>query len=118
MDRIMHFRTPLFPYLEEPGNYQNGGIWPYVGSFYALMLGKLSKPAVEALEGIAEANKLGIAQAWEFNEWLDWNGRVGMLSREGRVVHRSSPNQSWNATYLLAYRVIVKGCKPFYELMS
>ena len=87
--RIFYFRESDFPYSQKPGYGQNGGIWPFVGGFYVLMLKKMNFKFDDALKKLAEVNiKTG------FNEWLDWYG-----------VPHGSHNQSWSAaTYILAYK--------------
>ena len=78
-----------------PNNYLNGGIWPFIGSFYVLALIKLKKfkEAEKELEKLAEANLKG-----NFPEWispLDKN-MYGKL-------------QAWSAgTYILAYESLKK----------
>lgn len=93
-DWPLHYRTPLVPRadLMDPGNFHNGGIWPYVGGFYVLVLAQKDKnKAKRALEKLAAANKLN---KWEFNEWLTPDG-----------MPRGNPGQSWNAAmYMLAYK--------------
>jgi len=78
-----------------PNNYLNGGIWPYVGSFYVLALIKLKKfkEAEKQLEKLAEANLKG-----NFPEWIN------PLNKKmyGKM-------QAWNAgTYILAYESLKK----------
>ncbi|HZX20746.1 MAG TPA: glycoside hydrolase 100 family protein, partial [archaeon] len=57
-----------------PGDYLNGGIWPFIGGFYicALVETKQFSKAEKALELLAKANKLAKAknQNWDFNEWI------------------------------------------------
>jgi glycogen debranching enzyme len=73
-----------------PFGYHNGGIWPFIGGFWALALAAQNrkKDAAEALQGMVRACSLG---NWEFNEWLD--GRSGEP--------RGMAGQSWNAAMLL-----------------
>ncbi len=78
-----------------PYNYLNGGIWPYIGSFYVLALIKLKKfrEAEEQLEKLAEANLKG-----NFPEW------ISPLDKKmyGKM-------QAWDAgTYILAYESLKK----------
>ncbi|MEK6818541.1 MAG: glycoside hydrolase 100 family protein [Nanoarchaeota archaeon] len=77
----------------KPFSYLNGGVWPYIGSFYVLSLIKLKmfKEAKEQLEKVAEANLL---MNENFSEWI--HGKTGKPSIGG--------GQGWNAgTYILAY---------------
>ena len=76
--------------------YHNGGIWPFVGGFWAMALAKLGLEA----EGRAELAKLARANeldGWRFTEWF--HGRT--LAPMGMA------GQSWNAaTFLLARRAL------------
>lgn len=79
-----------------PYQYHNGGSWPFVGGFWALLLARLGKigEAWRELENLALANQVG---GWEFNEWF--HGQTGEPM--------GMPGQSWNAAlYALAYRTL------------
>lgn len=70
--------------------YHNGGIWPFVGGFWALALSSNGRT------GEAESVLLGLAKAaavngWQFNEWF--HGLTG--EPEGM------PGQTWNAAMFL-----------------
>jgi len=72
--------------------YHNGGIWPFVGGFWAATLAEQGERARARrdLAKVARANQLG---NWAFNEWLHG------------ISHAPSgmPGQSWNAAaFLLA----------------
>jgi glycogen debranching enzyme len=78
-----------------PSQYLNGGIWPFIGSFYVLALIKLKnfKDAEKELKKIAEANIKG-----NFPEWINPLDKkmYGLL-------------QAWSAgTYILAYESLKK----------
>jgi glycogen debranching enzyme len=94
--------------LNLPFQYQNGGIWPFIGGFYVAALvhsGRGSDAAVQ-LEHLAAANRLGRdgKKSWEFNEWLH-----GM---SGRPMGRE--RQAWSAAmYLFAYDAVYNG-RTFY----
>ena len=84
----------------EPEKYLNGGIWPFNGGFYvaALAMSGGKKEAQEQLQKLAEANKLGVDEEWEFHEWIDWNG-----------MPKGQPYQAWSAgTYIMAYHAVKK----------
>lgn len=86
-----------------PYQYHNGGIWPFVGGFWVLLLARLgrSKEAWAALEQLAAALQMG---GWEFNEWL--HGQTGRPM--------GMPGQSWNAAlYILAWRALGEGIRFF-----
>lgn len=73
--------------------YHNGGIWPFVGGFWALALAAVGRypAAQQVLAGLAHA---AAVNGWEFNEWF--HGRTG--KPEGM------PGQSWNAAMFLLAR--------------
>lgn len=82
-----------------PWQYHNGGIWPFVGGFWVLVLQVLGRDqlAWQELEGLARVNALG---GWQFNEWFQGRSGVAM----------GMPGQSWNAAmYLLAHRALEHG---------
>lgn len=82
-----YFRWSELPYLQEPGNYHNGGIWPFVGGFYIATLKKEGRPFEKKFEKLIESCKL---ENWRFSEWLNSEGKP-----------RGSANQSWSAAMLL-----------------
>ncbi|MFT4154613.1 HAD-IIB family hydrolase [Parafilimonas sp.] len=63
--------------LNLPNHYHNGGIWPFVGAGWVRYIDKLGmrELALKELYKLAELNKLGIFNEWEFNEWA--NGTTG-----------------------------------------
>jgi len=76
--------------------YHNGGVWPFVGAFWAAALaqsGQRDKAARE-LAKVARANALG---DWAFQEWL-----------HGRTLEPGGMRgQSWNAAaFLIAARAV------------
>lgn len=78
----------------EPHQYHNGGLWPFVGGFWVMALSRLGlhDEARAALARLAEVNAL---DDWRFTEWF--HGRT--LAPMGMA------GQSWNAaTFLLALR--------------
>jgi hypothetical protein len=85
------------------GQYHNGGIWPFVGGFYALALASVGERAAawQTLERTAQANRLG---GWRFTEWFhgETAAPLGMAG------------QSWNAAaYLIAHRALSGDASPF-----
>jgi len=83
--------------------YHNGGIWPFVGGFWVLLLARLgrSQEAWGELARLAQVNRLN---GWEFNEWFQ--GVTGEPM--------GMPRQSWNAAlYIMAYRTLVDGVRYF-----
>jgi glycogen debranching enzyme len=82
-----------------PHQYHNGGIWPFVGGFWAMVLAGLGKKelARRELAKLAHANSIG---HWRFTEWF--HGRT--------LAPMGMPGQSWNAaTFLMARRAIDGG---------
>ena len=73
-----------------PWQYHNGGIWPFIGGFWVLVLAGLGKShlAQEELARIALASRL---KDWAFHEWL--HGQTGAPN--------GMTGQSWNAAMLL-----------------
>lgn len=93
--------------LNLPEQYHNGGIWPFVGGFYVAVLVKTGRivEAREHLQNLAEVNRLGINQEWEFNEWC--HGRTGRPM--------GCPHQAWSAgMYVFAYRCVAEGRLPVF----
>lgn len=85
--------------LNLPHQYQNGGIWPFLGGFYVAALVKAGRieEAKEQLAKLAEANRLGNKRKWEFNEWL--HGRYGLPM--------GVEQQAWSAgMYIYAYKTL------------
>jgi glycogen debranching enzyme len=80
-----------------PWQYHNGGIWPFVGGFWVMWLGKIKHPkAEEELENLTKSLEL---YNWEFNEYL--HGQYG--------TPMGIPNQSWSmAMYIGAYQSLTK----------
>jgi hypothetical protein len=101
--------TPMWrPYMQRhrqnlAWQYHNGGVWPFVGGFWVMLLARLGKTreAWGELEKLAGVNRVN---DWEFNEWFQ--GQTGEPMGMAR--------QSWNAAlYILAYRTLVDGTRFF-----
>jgi len=91
--------------LNLPEQYHNGGIWPFVGGFYIAALVKAGRmeAARRQLERLAEVNRLGVEEEWEFNEWC--HGRTGLPM--------GYPHQAWSAgMYVFAYYCVAQGKVP------
>lgn len=88
-----------------PLDYHNGGVWPFVGGFYAVALYSLGLGHADAqLESLARANgALTDGESVGFNEWLD--GKKGEA--------RGQYGQSWNAGTFIAAQASSKGQDPF-----
>ncbi|MFO1352662.1 MAG: HAD-IIB family hydrolase [Gammaproteobacteria bacterium] len=63
--------------LNLPNHYHNGGIWPFIGGMWARFIHRLGlhEVACRELLKLAQLNRLGKNQEWEFNEWI--HGRTG-----------------------------------------
>ncbi len=97
--------------LNLPEQYHNGGIWPFVGGFYVAALVKASRSdeARRQLAKLAEVNRFGVDEEWEFNEWC--HGRTGQPM--------GYPHQAWSAgMYVFAYRCVQEGFIPFVTPIS
>ncbi|HSB98957.1 MAG TPA: glycoside hydrolase 100 family protein, partial [Burkholderiaceae bacterium] len=82
--------------LNHPHQYHNGGIWPFVGAFWAMALARLGHTdwAWQELARVAHANE---RDGWRFTEWF--HGRT--VAPEGMA------GQSWNAAaFLFAQRAL------------
>jgi glycogen debranching enzyme len=79
-----------------PHQYHNGGLWPFIGGFWVLLLARLGmvQEAWQELERLAAANQTG---DWQFNEWF--HGETG--------APMGMAGQSWNAAlYVLAFQAL------------
>lgn len=81
--------------LNKQYEYHNGGIWPFIGGFWVMLLSIFNQEiASEELENLARLNK---QNNWQFNEWF--HGKNGQAM--------GMPGQSWNAAmYIVAYHSI------------
>ncbi|MEM9398698.1 MAG: HAD-IIB family hydrolase [Verrucomicrobiota bacterium] len=63
--------------LNLPHHYHNGGIWPLIGGIWIVFIHRLGLTDIAARElvKLAELNKLGTEEEWEFNEWA--HGKTG-----------------------------------------
>lgn len=92
--------------LNLPGQYHNGGVWPFVGGFWVILLSIIGdkKTASKELERLAELNKVG---DWDFNEWFD-SKLVKPMGMSG---------QSWNAAmFIAAYDVVKKNKRCLWKI--
>lgn len=81
--------------LNKQYEYHNGGIWPFIGGFWVMLLSIFDQEiASEALGNLANLNK---KNNWQFNEWFN--------AKNGQAM--GMPKQSWNAAmYILAYKAL------------
>jgi glycogen debranching enzyme len=114
----------LFPYIQPgeadwrtryeqynlPGEYHNGGVWPFICGFYVAALVAAGRPrlAEHRLAALTELVKLAVDPQLEhgFNEWL--------RAQDG--LPRGQDWQSWSAAmYLYAAACVETGTTPFFE---
>jgi glycogen debranching enzyme len=82
-----------------PHQYHNGGIWPFVGGFWVLVLVKLGQWDLARTELLKLARANGVGN-WRFTEWFHGETLAAM----------GMAGQSWNAaTFLLARRAVEDG---------
>lgn len=76
--------------LNLPNHYHNGGIWPFIGAQWVRFINKLGlrNLALQELYKLAELNKAGVHNEWEFNEWAH-----GVTGRPMGKVY-----QAWSAS--------------------
>lgn len=95
-----------------PGDYHNGGIWPFICGFYvaALVAAKRFKLAEEKLIELTQCIKLSSAENLEygFNEWIK--------AQNGKPMGQDW--QTWSASmYLYAAKCVEERRTPFFEEM-
>lgn len=108
-DPDWHVRYALY---NNPGEYHNGGIWPFICGFYvaALVAAKRFKLAEEKLVALTGAIKKNHSATVEFgfNEWLK--------AQDGQPMGQDW--QSWSAAlYLYAAKCVDEKCTPFFDEM-
>ena len=94
--------------LNLPHQYHNGGIWPMIGGFHVAALVRHTwRPTAErALVALADANRQGLNDQWEFNEWL--HGASGHPMGYAQ--------QAWSASmFLYAERAVRVGDLPLFD---
>ncbi len=93
-----------------PGDYHNGGIWPFICGFYiaALVAAKRFKLAEEKLIELTQCIKLSRTENLEFgfNEWIK--------AQDGKPMGQDW--QTWSAgMYLYAAKCVEEKRTPFFE---
>jgi hypothetical protein len=123
-DLGIHLPPNFFPYIQphdpdwlpryetynQPGQYHNGGIWPFICGFYvaALVAAGRRKLAQEKLIELAILNRLYRAEKVDFgfNEWL--------AAKNGKPMGQDW--QSWSAAmFLYAAACVEQYRTPFFE---
>ncbi|TAE52358.1 MAG: amylo-alpha-1,6-glucosidase [Bacteroidetes bacterium] len=95
-----------------PGNYHNGGIWPFICGIYiaALVAAKRYSLAAEKLVALTEAIRISHSGKlrFGFNEWIK--------AQDGKPMGQDW--QSWSAAlYLYAAACVAEKRTPFFEEM-
>ncbi|MCG6922390.1 MAG: glycoside hydrolase 100 family protein [Acidobacteria bacterium] len=101
---------PRYDRFNRPGDYHNGGVWPFICGFYVaacVAAGRL-RLARERLEALTEAVRPWRERElhWGFNEWLN--------AQTGRPSGRDW--QTWSASmYLYATVCVERETTPFFD---
>lgn len=108
-DPDWHARYEIY---NKPGDYHNGGIWPFVCGFYvaALVAAKKYSLASEKLLSLARLNKISAAGtlSYGFNEWIKAQDGLPM----------GQDWQTWSAAlFLYAAKCVEEKQTPFFEDM-
>jgi len=103
---------PRYERFNQPGEYHNGGVWPFVCGFYvaALVAAGRQKLAERKLAALTKLVRPAREQsvAFGFNEWFK--------AQDGRPCGQDW--QSWSAAmYLYAAACVRQGKTPFFEWM-
>jgi Alkaline and neutral invertase len=96
--------------FNNPGEYHNGGIWPFIDGFYiaALVAAKRYSLAEEKLLALTHCVKLSVTENLEFgfNEWIK--------AQDG--VPKGQDWQTWSAAiYLYAAKCVEEKRTPFFD---
>lgn len=103
---------PRYEIYNKPGDYHNGGIWPFVSGFYvaALVAAKKYTLANDRLLDLARLNKLSASGklTYGFNEWIK--------AQDGKPMGQDW--QTWSAAlFLYAAKCVEEKQTPFFEEM-
>ncbi|MCJ7448396.1 MAG: hypothetical protein MUO72_11960 [Bacteroidales bacterium] len=103
---------PRYEVYNKPGDYHNGGIWPFVCGFYvaALVAAKRYKLAGEKLIALTHIIKNSNSGNIEFgfNEWLK--------AQNGKAMGQDW--QTWSAAlYLFAVKCVEEKRTPFFDMI-
>ena len=101
---------PRYKIFNNPGEYHNGGIWPFICGFYvaALVAAKKYKLAEEKLIALTHLVKLSNTEGLEFgfNEWIK--------AQDGKPIGQNW--QTWSAAlYLYAAKCVEEKKTPFFD---
>ena len=101
---------PRYAEFNNPGEYHNGGIWPFICGFYvaALVAAKRYTLAKEKLVALTHCIKLSVSGNVEFgfNEWIK--------AQDGKPMGQDW--QTWSAAlYLYAAKCVEENDTPFFN---
>ena len=104
---------PRYEKFNMPGDYHNGGIWPFIAGFYvaALVAARRYELAEEKLSALTQAvvvSNTGLNQnlQYGFNEWLK--------AQDGKPMGQNW--QTWSASmYLYAAKCVEQRSTPFFD---
>lgn len=101
---------PRYKLFNNPGEYHNGGIWPFICGFYvaALVAAKRYTLAREKLIALTLSNQLSVTGnvAFGFNEWIK--------AQDGKPMGQDW--QTWSAAlYLYAAKCVQEKRTPFFD---
>ncbi|MDB5138352.1 MAG: amylo-alpha,6-glucosidase [Mucilaginibacter sp.] len=102
--------NPRYEHFNMPGNYHNGGIWPFICGFYvaALVAAKKYKLAEQKLVELTKLVRLSKDEtlSFGFNEWIK--------AQDGKVM--GVDWQTWSAAlYLYAAKCVQDRNTPFFD---
>ena len=101
---------PRYSLFNNPGEYHNGGIWPFICGFYvaALVAAKRYKLAEEKLLALTDCVTVAATEsvAFGFNEWIK--------SQDGKPMGQDW--QTWSAAmFLYAAKCVEEKRTPFFD---
>jgi len=101
---------PRYGQFNQPGEYHNGGVWPFVCGFYVaacVAVGRMSlaRRALQALTDLVKPSRESAGE-WGFNEWV--KAQTGAPCGQDW--------QTWSAAmYLYAAECVARGHTPFFD---
>jgi hypothetical protein len=103
---------PRYENFNLPGNYHNGGVWPFICGFYvaALVAAERYSLAEEKLVALTKLIKISNDKKLEFgfNEWIK--------AQDGKVMGQDW--QTWSAAlYLYAVKCVEDKKTPFFDVI-
>ena len=103
---------PRYAHFNNPGDYHNGGIWPFICGFYiaALVAAKRYTLAAEKLVALTQSIKISASGTvkFGFNEWIK--------AQDGKPMGQDW--QTWSAAlYLYAAKCVEEKRTPFFDDM-